>query len=90
MRRGASGAIARTANFIPNIIKTIVHDGGEQLNLSMLVDELRKYPIFPTVKAMIAHRKELTSWSKVRPPFVRMTREESKALCHSLDVLFTS
>ena len=90
MRSGASGAIAGTANIIPDIIKTIVHDQGTQQNLPMLIDELIKYPIFPAVKAMIAHRKEVTSWLNVRPPLVGMITEESTVLCQRLDVLFPS
>ena len=88
MRVGATGAIAGTANFIPDIITAIVHDGIEQPNLPILIEELINYPIFPAVKALISHRKSSSSWLRVRPPLTTMPTEQSRALAQNLDVLF--
>ena len=88
MRVGATGGIAGTANFIPEIIRAIIHEGSEQPNLPILIEELINYPIFSAVKALISHRKSSPSWLRVRPPLTTMPAAKSKALAQRLDVFF--
>jgi len=88
MLAGASGAIAGTANIIPEIIEAIVNKGSEEPNLIALIDELLRYPIIAGVKAMIAHRQNNQSWSRVRAPLISLTSEKFTVLNKRLDSLF--
>lgn len=88
MRAGASGAIAGTGNFIPEVIHAIVHQASNQPNLPDLIDALLQHPVIPAVKAMTAHRLGAPSWLHVRPPFNAMGVEQAAALGARLDALF--
>ena len=88
MAAGASGAIAGTANVIPEIINSIVHQDGKYPNLPILIDTLLSNPVIPAVKALIAHRLNAPSWLTVRPPLTPMTREGVQVLGERLDALF--
>ena len=87
VRLGAAGAISGTANFIPEVIKSIVHDNGKQPNLTSLIDELLKYPVISAVKALSAHRYNADSWLRVRPPLSPLDRQQAAALSKQLEAL---
>lgn len=88
MRIGATGAIAGTSNVIPEIIKAIVHNNSEQPNLTMLIDELLKYPVIPAVKGLIAHRSGAPDWLRVRSPFTVLDGQLVNILGKHLDKFF--
>ena len=88
MRAGASGAIAGSANILPEVIKAIVHDDNEEPNLPLLIDELLKRPIIPAVKALIAYRLDSPAWLSVRPPLTQLASAQISSLGERLDVLF--
>ena len=88
MRIGASGAIAGSANILPEVIKAIVHDDNKEPNLPLLIDELLKYPIIPAVKALIASRLDAPAWLRVRPPLTQLASTQIKSLGERLDALF--
>ncbi len=88
MRAGASGAIAGSANILPEVIKAIVHDDNEEPNLPLLIDELLKHPIIPAVKALIAYRLDSPAWLSVRPPLTQLASTQISSLGERLDALF--
>ncbi len=88
MRAGASGAIAGSANVLPEVIKAIVHGDSEEPNLPLLIDELLRHPIIPAVKALIAYRLDSPAWLCVRPPLTQLASEKISSLGERLDALF--
>ena len=88
MRMGASGAIAGTANILPDIIHSIVHKESQQPSLPLLIDELVRYPIVAGVKALISHRMGSASWLQVKPPLTSIAPEKFRVLSERLDSLF--
>lgn len=88
MRIGAAGAIAGSANVIPEVIKAIVHNGSEQPNLPVLINELLKHPVIPAIKGLIAHRLASPSWLKVRAPLTELDGQLVSALGKQLDSYF--
>ncbi len=88
MKTGASGAIAGSANVIPEVIKTIVHDDSAQPNLPVIIDTLLQYPVVPAVKGLIAHRLRETAWLRVRPPLTALAQQQVEVLGKQLDELF--
>lgn len=88
MSIGASGAISGTANIIPEVIRSIVHEGSNQPDLPVVIDFLLKHPIIPAVKALVAHRTGETDWLRVRPPLTAIDSKMAAALGHQLDTNF--
>jgi 4-hydroxy-tetrahydrodipicolinate synthase len=88
MQMGASGAIAGTANILPDIIHSIVHKESQQSNLLLLIDGLAHYPIVFDVKYFISHRMSSPSWLQVNPPLIAVAPEQIRVLSERLDSLY--
>ncbi len=85
VRIGAAGAIAGTANVIPEVIRAIVHERSEQPALPLLIDALIQHPIIPAVKALIAHRTDSAAWLRVKAPLTALNKQLVGALGRHLD-----
>lgn len=88
LRMGATGSIAGTGNFIPEIIRAVVHDNSQQPNLPVFIETLLQHPIIPAVKAFTAHRDNAPHWLRVRPPFTALSPTVVDALGRVLDNQF--
>jgi 4-hydroxy-tetrahydrodipicolinate synthase len=88
VRLGAKGAISGLANICPAVLLKLIGRGEEDLRISELVTEILKYPVTPAVKALLAHCKEESRWSNVRPPLTRLSREEAAGLAAAYRTIF--
>lgn len=85
VRLGAAGAISGCANFMPEMLLPLVHDGRDDPRVHAIVDELLCYPVTPAVKALVAHRTGDDSWRCVAPPLAPLTDGESQSLARRYD-----
>jgi 4-hydroxy-tetrahydrodipicolinate synthase len=91
MRHGGAGCISATANTNPGPIARLFEtwQGADADKQQARLDEIRatfaKYPMIPALKAAIAHYGGDAAWSKVRPPLVELTKEQSTSLIADLD-----
>ena len=91
MRHGGAGCISATANTNPGPIAHLFDTwrnadaDAQQAKLDAIRQTFAKYPMIPALKAAIAHYGGDASWSKVRPPLVELTPEQSRSLVADLD-----
>lgn len=85
VRLGAAGAISGCANFMPELLLPLVHEGRDDPRIHAIVDELLCYPVTPAVKALVAHRTGDDTWRRVAPPLAPLTDEESRLLAQRCD-----
>jgi 4-hydroxy-tetrahydrodipicolinate synthase len=91
MRNGGAGCISATANTNPGPIARLYDTwqgadaGGQQQKLDEIRATFAKYPMIPALKAAVAHYGGDPAWSKVRPPLVELTADQSKSLIADLD-----
>lgn len=88
MQIGASGSISGSSNFLPELIRTVVHDANQPANLPKLIDAMLTFPIIPAVKALTGYRLNNPHWNRVKSPLSPLTDEQTVALTQSLDRLF--
>jgi 4-hydroxy-tetrahydrodipicolinate synthase len=91
MRNGAVGCISATANTNSGAIARL-HEtwraadaDKQQARLDEIRTTFAKYPMIPALKAAIAHYGGDAAWSKVRPPLVELTAEQTRSLIADLD-----
>ena len=91
MRHGGAGCISATANTNPAAIARLyatwraADADAQQAKLDEIRTTFAKYPMIPALKAAIAHYGGDAAWSKVRPPLVELTAEQSRSLVLDLD-----
>jgi 4-hydroxy-tetrahydrodipicolinate synthase len=91
MRHGGAGCISATANTNPGAIARLfvgwraADADARQAKLDEIRATFAKYPMIPALKAAIAHYGGDPAWSKVRPPLVELTAEQSRSLIADLD-----
>ena len=91
MRHGGAGCISATANTNPAAIARLYSTwqaadaDAQQARLDEIRTIFAKYPMIPALKAAIAHYGGDPAWSKVRPPLVELTPEQSRSLVADLD-----
>ena len=91
MRNGGAGCISATANTNPAAIARLYDTWREadadaqQKRLDDIRGTFAKYPMIPALKGAIAHYGGDPAWSKVRPPLVELTPEQSRSLIADLD-----
>jgi len=90
LRLGAKGAISGLANICPAVLVNLVEGGGEDLRISDLVTRILKYPVTPAVKALLAHCKQDSRWSNVRPPLTQLSSEEQADLAIAYRTIFST
>jgi 4-hydroxy-tetrahydrodipicolinate synthase len=88
LRLGAKGSISGLANICPAVLLKLIKSGKEDLRISDLVTEILKYPVTPAVKALLAHCKQDSRWSNVRPPLSQLAREETAHLTATYRSIF--
>jgi 4-hydroxy-tetrahydrodipicolinate synthase len=91
MRNGGAGCISATANTNPGPIARLFDTwqnadaDAQQKRLDDIRATFAKYPMIPALKAAVAHYGGDPAWSKVRPPLVELTPDQSKSLIADLD-----
>lgn len=90
LRSGGAGCISATANVNPAAIHrlydTYQNEDAEQqqAQLDAVRDQYKHYVMISALKATIAHHRDDPSWSRVRPPLVEVTKDQSQALANDL------
>ena len=88
MRAGASGSISGLANICPDILKSIVEQGDENLRIETITSEILKEAVTPAIKSLLAHRRKDPGWMNVRPPLVRCPTDAVAQLISTYDGMF--
>jgi 4-hydroxy-tetrahydrodipicolinate synthase len=88
VRLGAKGAISGLANICPAELLPLVESGLNDSRITELVNEVLKYPVTSSVKALIARRKNDGLWLNVRPPLTRICDQAARQLISTYDGIF--
>ncbi|MEX2397601.1 MAG: dihydrodipicolinate synthase family protein [Balneolales bacterium] len=97
LKMGGSGCITATSNLLPGDLR-FVFDNWNNSDMEREVEASQRricswreltnsYTQLPTVKAMLAKKRNKESWMLVRPPFVELTEVERSALWLKMDQL---
>lgn len=80
VKLGSVAAISGIANAYPELICSLFKcDKSAQEKAQRMMEEVRKYPIFPAIKNIVEMQKG-TAWHVLRPPLVPLSEEQSQAL----------
>ncbi|MAP46917.1 MAG: hypothetical protein CMP87_04780 [Gammaproteobacteria bacterium] len=96
MEAGGAGCISATANVNSLAINelflnwTMPGAAQKQKEIDEIRDIFQRYPMIPALKEAIALNNEDAEWSRVRPPLVSLSQNQSNALKRQLEqVSFT-
>jgi len=88
VRLGGQGAISGMANLLPREVQAMAEKGVDDANVERFVGELLRYPVIPSIKAILARMTGDESWLAVRPPLVPMSKDDFDKLFAVFGVLF--
>ncbi|MBM7047142.1 MULTISPECIES: dihydrodipicolinate synthase family protein [Rhizobium] len=88
VRLGGQGAISGMANLLPREVQAMAEQGVDDANVERFVEELLRYPVIPSIKAILARLTNEESWLAVRPPLVPMSKDDCDKLFAAFDALF--
>lgn len=80
VRLGGQGAISGMANLLPREVQAMAEQGIDDANVERFVEELVRYPVIPSIKAILARMTKDESWLAVRPPLVPISKEDCDKL----------
>ncbi|MEY8097311.1 dihydrodipicolinate synthase family protein [Falsihalocynthiibacter sp. S25ZX9] len=80
MANGAEGSICGVSNFLPGLLRKIIHEGADARLLSGIVDMVVAGPVTPSVKVLTAHVSGDPDFIRVRPPLSQLPESAQKAL----------
>lgn len=97
LKMGGAGCITATSNLLPGDLR-FVFDNWSNSDMENEVEAAQKricswreltnsYTQLPTVKAMLAKKRDKESWMFVRPPFIELTEDERSILWLKMDQL---
>ena len=85
MANGAGGSICGVSNFLPGLLRDIVHDGSDGRAVTDLVNRIVAHPIIPAIKALTAHVSGDPGFLRVRPPLSALPETARKSLVAEYD-----
>lgn len=85
MANGAEGSICGVANFLPGLLRGIIHEGADAALVSKIVDMVVACPVTPAVKTLTAHVSKDGEFARVRAPLVGLTDAAQAALIKDFD-----
>lgn len=86
LRAGGKGCISAFANVNPALLQKVFQkwQGSEADSLQQEVERqgraLRKYPVIPGLKAILAESRKDPGWENIRPPLVELPAAQREAL----------
>jgi 4-hydroxy-tetrahydrodipicolinate synthase len=86
LRAGGKGCISAFANYAPALLQNLFQkwQGPEADQLQREIERqgrlLRKYPVIPALKAIVAKWRQDAGWENVRPPLVPLSAAQREAL----------
>jgi 4-hydroxy-tetrahydrodipicolinate synthase len=90
LRAGAKGCISAFANINPALLQKVFQNwqGPEADKVQEEVQRqgraLRKYPVIPALKAIVANWRKDPEWENLRPPLVPLSTEQREELFEEL------
>ncbi|TLP62767.1 dihydrodipicolinate synthase family protein [Parasedimentitalea maritima] len=87
MSHGAQGSICGTANFIPDLLRRIIHEGGDGKLVSEIVEAVVALPVTAAVKTLTAHVNRDATFVQIRPPLSPLSAPQRQALIGSFEAL---
>ncbi|OCJ07468.1 dihydrodipicolinate synthase family protein [Rhizobium sp. AC27/96] len=88
VRLGGQGAISGMANLLPREVQAMAEKGVDDTNVERFVEELVRYPVIPSIKAILARVTNDESWLAVRPPLVPISGQDCDKLFAAFGALF--
>ncbi|WP_267549001.1 dihydrodipicolinate synthase family protein [Rhizobium rhizogenes] len=88
VRLGGQGAISGMANLLPREVQAMAEKGVDDANVERFVEELVRYPVIPSIKALLARVTNDESWLAVRPPLVPISGQDCDKLFAAFGALF--
>lgn len=89
VRLGGQGAISGMANLYPDRLLKMV-DGRDDALIVEAVNFLLKYPVTPTVKAMLSHLTGDDTWRRARAPLEALSDKDFAHVTGVFDRLFVA
>ena len=86
MALGASGSICGLSNIFPQEILEIIKNRQKNTEINVLIMELLRFPITPGVKAILALKTQNDIWLNVRPPLIKVSKEQISSLKKCLKI----
>jgi 4-hydroxy-tetrahydrodipicolinate synthase len=80
VRLGGQGSICGMANAYAPLLKPIVDHGHDSPTINALVDAVVARPVLPSVKALVAQKRNDPRWLTVRAPLVPLTDTQRTSL----------
>ena len=77
-RRGSRGAVSGLANFMPRTVRRLACEpespslSSDLARVEAVLAVLSRYPLFPSLKAVMALQTGQSGWLRLRPPFQKM------------------
>ncbi len=90
MANGAEGAICGAANFMPQLMQQIVHEGADGRAVTEIVNLVAALPVTPAVKVLTAHVSGDETFLAVRPPLCMVPAHLRKPLTKGFDAIMAS
>jgi 4-hydroxy-tetrahydrodipicolinate synthase len=90
LRAGGKGCISAFANIAPALLQKVFQScqRPEAVSLQQEVERqgraLRKYPVIPALKAVLAESRQDPGWENIRPPLVELSAAQREALLGEL------
>jgi len=96
LRAGGKGCISAFANINPALLQKVFQNwqGSEAETLQQETERqgrtLRKYPVIPALKAILAEFRKDPGWENIRPPLAPLSSAQREALLADLGNVITS
>jgi 4-hydroxy-tetrahydrodipicolinate synthase len=90
MAHGAQGSICGTANFMPSLLRDIIHGGSDGAAVTKIVEMVVSRPIIPAVKVLTAHINGDASFVAPRPPLMPLPDADALILIEAFDAVMAS
>jgi 4-hydroxy-tetrahydrodipicolinate synthase len=90
MAHGAQGSICGTANFMPSLLRDIIHGGSDGAAVTKIVEMVVSRPIIPAVKVLTAHVNGDSTFVAPRPPLMPLPNADALVLIKAFDAVIAS
>lgn len=82
---GGQGTICGLANFAPDLLRPVVHEGRDDPRIAKLVEIVCSYPVLPAVKVLVGHIHGDASYRPMLPPLEALDEASARALTAAFD-----
>ena len=90
MQNGAEGSICGLANFVPGILRSLIHQGQDDARIVSLVELILQYPLLAAIKVLAGHQHKDHAYDTIRPPLSGLSGQQRIALTDAFDSIMTA